>query len=56
MILHIEHPKDSIQKLFAVSYSKVGYKFNYIEIICISLYDNEISERDSKRKTISFIF
>ena len=28
VILHIENPKDSVQKLFAVSYSKVGYKFN----------------------------
>ena len=41
MILYIENPKDSIRKLLELisEFSKVaGYKNQYTEIICISIY------------------
>ena len=41
MIVYIENPKDSIRKLLELisEFSKVaGYKNQYTEIICISIY------------------
>jgi len=41
MILYIENPKDSIRKLLELisEFSKVaGYKIQYTEITCISIY------------------
>ena len=51
MILYIANPKDSIRKLLDLisEFSKVSrYKMNTQKIICISIYNNEKSEREIK--------
>ena len=56
MILYIENPKDSTQKLLELinKFSKVsGYKINTQKSVALLYTNNEISERESK-KTIPF--
>ena len=56
MILYIENPKDSTQKLLELinEFSKVaGYKINIQKSVAFLYTNNEISERESK-KTIPF--
>ena len=56
MILYIENPKDSTQKLLEVinEFSNVtGYKINKQKTVAFLYTSHEISERESK-KTISF--
>ena len=53
MILYIENPKDSTQKLLEVinKFSKVaGYKINIQKVVAFLYTNNEISERESKKK------
>ena len=52
MILYIENPKDSIQKLLELinKFSKVaGYKINIQKPVGFLYTNNEISERESKK-------
>ena len=56
MMLHIENPKDSTQKLLDLinESSKVaGYKINIQKLVAFLYTNNEISERECK-KTIPF--
>ena len=56
MILYVENPKDSTQKLLELinKFSKVaGYKINIQKSVALLYTSNEISERESK-KTIPF--
>ena len=53
MILYIENPKDYTQKLLELIYkfSKIaGYKINIQKLVAFLYTNNEISERESKRK------
>ena len=53
MILYIETPKDSVQKLLELinEFSKVaGYKINIQKSIAFLYTNNEISERECKKK------
>ena len=53
MILYIENPKDSTQKLLDLinEYSKVaGYKINSQKLVSFLYTNNEISERECKTK------
>ena len=53
MILYIENPKDSTQKLLELmdEFSKVaGYKVNIQKSVAFLYTNNEISERESKKK------
>ena len=53
MILYIENPKDSTQKLLELinEFSKVaGYKINIQKIVAFLYNKNEISKRESKKK------
>ena len=59
MILYIENPKDSTQKLLELKneFSKVaGYKVNIQKSVAFLYTNNEISERESKKKKIPFKF
>ena len=56
VILYMENPKDSTQKLLELTdeFSKVsGYKINIQKLAAFLYINNEISERESK-KTIPF--
>ena len=56
MILYIENPKDSTQKLLdqVNEFSKVaGYKINIQKLVAFLYTNNEISEKECK-KTIPF--
>ena len=56
MILHIENPKDSTQKLLKLidKFNKVrGYKVNNQKLVAFLHTNNEISEKDYKN-TIPF--
>ena len=56
MILYIENPKDSTQKLLELinEFSKVaGYKINIQKSVAFLYVNNEISERECKQ-TIPF--
>ena len=56
MILYTENPKDSTQKLPELinEFSKVaGYKINIQKSIVVLYTNNEISERESKKKSVS---
>ena len=56
MILYIENPKDSTQKLLELinEFIKVaGYKINIQKLVSFLYTNNEISERECK-KTIPF--
>ena len=49
MILYIENPKDSTQKLMELILSKIaGYKINIQKLIAFLYINNEISERECK--------
>ena len=53
MILYIENPKDSTQKLVDLinEFSKVaGYKINIQKSVAFLYTNNEISERECKKK------
>ena len=57
MILYTENPKDSTQKLIELinEFSKVaGYKINIQNSVTFHHTNNEISERESKKKKIPF--
>ena len=52
MILHIENPKDSTQKLLELinEFSKVaGYKINIQKLVAFLYTNNDISERECKK-------
>ena len=56
LILYVENPKDSTQKLLELikEFSKVaGYKVNIQKSVAFLYMNNEISERGSK-KTVLF--
>ena len=56
MLLWIENPKDSTQKLLELinEFSKVaGYKFNIQKLVAFLYTNNEISEKECKQ-TIPF--
>ena len=53
VILYIENPKDSTQKLLELinEFSKVaGYKINIQKSVAFLYTNNEVSERESKKK------
>ena len=53
MVLYIENPKDSTQKLVDLinEFSKVaGYKINIQKSVAFLYTNNEISERECKKK------
>jgi len=55
MILHIENPKDSTQKLFELinKFSKVaGYKINIKKSVAFLYTNNEILEKEYKNLKI----
>ena len=55
MILYIENPKDSTQKLLELinEFSKVsGYKINTQKSVAFLYTNNEISERESKKQSL----
>ena len=55
MILYIENPKDSTQKLLELisKFSKVaGYKINRQKSVAFLYTKNEISERGSKKQSL----
>ena len=55
MILYIENPKDSTQKLLELinKFSKVGYKINIQKSVAFLYTNNEILEKEYKN-TIAF--
>ena len=57
MILHIENPKDSTQKLIELKneFSKVArYKVNIQKSVAFLYTNNETSQRESKKKKSPF--
>ena len=57
MILYIENPKDCTQKLLELinkSSKAVRYKINILKSIAFLYTNNEISERESKKKKNPF--
>ena len=50
MILYIENPKDSTQKLLELinKFSKVGYKINIQKLVAFLYTNNEILEKEYK--------
>ena len=54
MILYIENPKDSTQKLLELinEFSEIaGYKINIQKSVAFLYTNNEISERESKKNS-----
>ena len=53
MILYIEDPKDSTKKLLELinEFSKVGYKMNIQKSVAFLYANNELSEREIKKKS-----
>ena len=55
MVLYIENPKDSTQKLLDIinEFSKVaGYKINIQKSVALLYTNNEISEKECKKKYV----
>ena len=55
MILYVENPKDSTQKLLELinEFSEVaGYKINIQKSVAFLYTNNEISERESKKNSV----
>ena len=55
MILYIENPKDSMQKLLELiktHWNVEGYKINIHKSVAFLYPNNEISERESKRTVL----
>ena len=55
MILYIENPKDSMQKLLELintHWKVAGYKINIQKSVAFLYPNNEISERESKRTVL----
>ena len=57
MILHIENPKDSTQKLFELinEFSRVaGHNINIQKLVTFLYTNNEILEKENKKKKKMF--